>query len=563
MTAQSTLLMGAARLLSLSVLPLQAVGMGGVGLLGNLDAVAATSTPLPLAQTHLGSLEDAAYWRNLCQLRAADRQYEAALQACASALEIDPGDVDTWLRHSNLLLQTEQYPEAVASAIEATKLQSDHSLALTYQCMGQYEMGQSEAALSACSQALEADRHWDEQSADLARLYHTRALVQQGDYETAQTTYDLLLRDAPDQSQVLTYQCEASVAQSDYEAALDQCQAALAGDSHWSWGDAALAWYLQGLAHQGLGDDAAAVEAFDAAIRLNANDADIWLAEGESLVALNREAEALLAYNRAVKLRPDSSQALVGQCSALNAAQQYEAALNACQTALSGDGDWGNWDAAVAWSEQGQALAGQGDYRAALAAVDRAVGLNPNYAEAWNNRGVIYWYQRDYRNAIASLQKAAEANPNYAQPWANLGRMMRALGQYDRAVAAYDRAIELAPEDAGIWASRSVVLWQQQNYAAALAAADKAIELNPTSYQGWYNRGTTLVALENYEDALTAYEQALTLQPSSADAWTGLGLTLSNLERYNEARGALSRAVNLNPQQMVAQQALRSLPDSR
>ena len=57
---------------------------------------------------------------------------------------------------------------------------------------------------------------------------------------------------------------------------------------------------------------------------------------------------------------------------------------------------------AQAWNEKGAALIGLKEYKKALAATNRAVGIQSYYPEAWNNRGVALWHLQEYLEASAS-----------------------------------------------------------------------------------------------------------------------------------------------------------------
>ncbi|MBD0336436.1 MAG: tetratricopeptide repeat protein [Cyanobacteria bacterium Co-bin13] len=509
------------------------------------------------------TLENFGYWQALCRLQVEAEKYVEAQAACAAALQLRPQEPDLWTTQSSLLLALAQYPEAIAAAQQALTLNSDNALkalALAHQCRAYLELRQPDQALDLCQQALKLTESGDEASLASLWLYQGRALAQQQDFEAALVAYERALLFDRQDAQVLTYRCQAYLDLKQYGNALESCEAALDGNSSWGSASPALAWSLRGMAYRELGQLVPAVAAFDQALTLNPADAPIWLAQGQALEALGRSEEALLSYNRAVALQPDWPQARAGQCALLNQTAEYEAALAACEQALAGNGDWGAVGAAAAWSQQAQAYLGLDQPQAALAAINRAVGLNSEYAAAWNNRGAILARLENWQGAIASLQRATELDPTYASPWINVGRIQRLLGQYEAALTAYDQAIALDPNDAETWANRSVVQWYLKQHEAALESADRAIALDERTYLGWYNRATALVSLERYPEAGRAYQQAIRISPDSADAWTGMGVVLSRLNRYDEARQVLAKALELNPQQGVAQAAWRALP---
>ena len=54
---------------------------------------------------------------------------------------------------------------------------------------------------------------------------------------------------------------------------------------------------------------------------------------------------------------------------------------------------------------------------ACLAGVEKAIALDPNYAEAHLNRGVAYGQLKRHDEAIAAFDRALRLNPNLPNAW--------------------------------------------------------------------------------------------------------------------------------------------------
>jgi tetratricopeptide (TPR) repeat protein len=525
-----------------------------------------------LAQANLEHLRDFGYWENLCELLTTTGETDRALAACERAIELKPKEARIWAMHSRVLLDAKRYSEAIASANQALTFDANNSLALTYECMAYTALGQNETALDKCNAALRVNGDWGNQSPALAWRYRGMILGQREQYEQALVAYDRALLLEPKNSLTWLHRCEALVSLSRYPEAIDNCTTALQGDGKWVPENPALAWYYQGIAQTRLDHYQQAIAAYDRAVSLDPNHAPSWTNQGWVLEHLNRPAEALTSYNRAVDLSPKSSQALVGQCTVLNQMQQYEQALAACQKAIQGDGVWWEMGVAQAWNQQSQALAGMGNYEAALAAANRAVGIAPNLAVAWSDRSVVLWYLKNYTEALTSVNRALELDPNAAQAWGNQARIFRSLGQsqaewdsnaatryYQQAITSYQRALQLQPNNAELWANQSAVYWVLQDYNNALTAANQALYSAPNSAQAFQNRGAALVGLNRYEEARQSYQRATELDANNADAWASLGVILVQLHQVEPGKAALERALSLNPQQALARNAMHIL----
>ncbi|HET8546381.1 MAG TPA: tetratricopeptide repeat protein [Bryobacteraceae bacterium] len=76
----------------------------------------------------------------------------------------------------------------------------------------------------------------------------------------------------------------------------------------------------------------------------------------------------------------------------------------------------------------------------------RAIKLNPKYAEAINNLGTIYYAQKSYRRAIGQYKRALKLTPESASIYSNLGYAQFARKQYGLAMESFNKALELDPQ---------------------------------------------------------------------------------------------------------------------
>jgi len=66
--------------------------------------------------------------------------------------------------------------------------------------------------------------------------------------------------------------------------------------------------------------------------------------------------------------------------------------------------------------------------------------------------------------AIEAYNKAIEINPKYADAWYNKGVTLVQLERQEEAIKAFDKAIEIYPKYAGAWNNKGVALaiWEDQ-----------------------------------------------------------------------------------------------------
>lgn len=106
----------------------------------------------------------------------------------------------------------------------------------------------------------------------------------------------------------------------------------------------------------------------------------------------------------------------------------------------------GNSESAVILNKLGIAYHQMTDLEQARRYYERAVKVNPKYAEAINNLGTVHYARRSYRRAIGYYKRALVQTPNSASIYSNLGTAYFARKNYKDAMIAYEKALQLDPE---------------------------------------------------------------------------------------------------------------------
>ncbi|XVJ51488.1 MAG: tetratricopeptide repeat protein [Vampirovibrio sp.] len=75
--------------------------------------------------------------------------------------------------------------------------------------------------------------------------------------------------------------------------------------------------------------------------------------------------------------------------------------------------------------------------RKAIEGYTKVLELNPNHKRAYNNRGIGKRYLKDYEGALADLNQAHALDPNWPIVYANLANVYRSLKQFDKALCLY------------------------------------------------------------------------------------------------------------------------------
>ena len=91
-----------------------------------------------------------------------------------------------------------------------------------------------------------------------------------------------------------------------------------------------------------------------------------------------------------------------------------------------------------------------------------------------------YLRLKRYDEALAAIDKALEIDPNDAIFWNNKGYALNGLKRYDEALAVFDRALEIDPDEALAWKNRGETHSRLGDRHEALAHLRKAVKLDPS-----------------------------------------------------------------------------------
>lgn len=99
--------------------------------------------------------------------------------------------------------------------------------------------------------------------------------------------------------------------------------------------------------------------------------------------------------------------------------------------------------------QQGDYAYDQGNCTQAITDYTQAIKLNPQDAQVYNNRGYTYMLLHQYDKALADLDKAITIRPDYANALMNRGDLYNYYYaiNHDRAIADYDRVMASDPQN--------------------------------------------------------------------------------------------------------------------
>ncbi len=199
-------------------------------------------------------------------------------------------------------------------------------------------------------------------------------------------------------------------------------------------------------------------------------------------------------------------------------------------------------------NNRGVGLLEQYRFTQAVAELQKAVALAPQYAQARINLAIAQLHVPDLAAASKAALEAATLAPRSAQPAYVLGLIARAEGKTDDALRELERVRALDPDDVGANVNLGQVLLEARRYAEAIPVLETATRSEPFNVTAAYSLGTALLRAGRRADGAGILARFEKLRESPYR--TQLGRNYLEQGRYAEAvasTGAEAELVDARP----------------
>lgn len=175
--------------------------------------------------------------------------------------------------------------------------------------------------------------------------------------------------------------------------------------------------------------------------------------------------------------------------------------------------------------ERGREAFERRDYAAALVDFRGALAERPGFADIWNLTGLCLSFLGRGEEALAAFDRAVEINPEYAEAYLNRSFVLHEAGRYDEARESMELAGRLEAGSTGRFTS-----------AVSARLANAHAEL-----------GDLYLSASAPEEAVAQYRAALELRPRFVDIRRKLALALCEVGELDEAVAELEGCLEVNP----------------
>ena len=179
----------------------------------------------------------------------------------------------------------------------------------------------------------------------------------------------------------------------------------------------------------------------------------------------------------------------------------------------------------------------KGEVSESLYFLNKAIEINPNYAEALMNRGLIKFSQENKLGARADLKLAHRLKPHVKRIWNLVVGLEIEAQEYSGAIVLLINMLEIDPLNPDLFAKLALCYQHLKDFGLAIENYKKALALKPDFVEAYNNLAVAFIEIGKLEEAIEAYTNVIHIQPNSTDAMLNLHTIMVQLPPKNADYG--------------------------
>jgi tetratricopeptide (TPR) repeat protein len=270
---------------------------------------------------------------------------------------------------------------------------------------------------------------------------------------------------------------------------------------------------------------------------------------------LDEGKEAVACFRKAVKINPEYSEARGNLGAALLKIDNVQEAIIQLLQTTSDDPRM-----AAAWNSLANAYIADHAPVNAMEAADRALSIDPNYANANSSKGQLLRQLGRNNDAIAPLARAAKIEPDITEHWVNLGAAYSSSGQLENATKALNQAVLMDSNLAEAQTMLAAIYGWQGDISSAKKTFEGLIDAYPNYGEPF--RGLSMIdRIESGNHLIAKIEDGFSASEENSDNQMHFGYALAkayhDLDRYDDVAAPLLQASSIRRQQDVYNRAVQ------
>jgi tetratricopeptide (TPR) repeat protein len=281
-----------------------------------------------------------------------------------------------------------------------------------------------------------------------------------------------------------------------------------------------------------------AIAEFQQAVDLDSEYLEAYNNLALALARAKRFDDAVRVFHSALTRAPKNVELRLNLSRALRGKGNLDAAFIELRSILK------DADNAQAECEIAEILGQKHDFRGAVEASEKALGLSPGMDNADIALGLAL---RGQAAVVSKNRPAHHATNSQAQRSYDSGRELLARRDVTGAETEFEKAVQADPTWAEAQNLLGFTLGQSGDLQAAIDRLHKSVALDTSLATAHYNLGVALWYAGQQPESLTELQTAIRLDPAFAEAYSFLGMASEHNGELDDARQYLQRAISVNP----------------
>jgi len=305
------------------------------------------------------------------------------------------------------------------------------------------------------------------------------------------------------------------------------------------------------------GDNAAAREQYDAALKHGGTETELLIEAGRVCMQQGDVSAAMERFEKAANLCPGDIEPIVGVLKAamlLGEKDKSEAyALKVLKQ---------NPDNSTALTILAELYAAQGDTNNAIVSIDHAIENTNDPGPVILEKARLLSNASKHDQALSVLESDIEAFSENHDAWELLGDLYEQSGDIEASINAFTKAIKLAPLHFHCHLRIADLCIKHNELDKAMLHLDNAVKLqsdDDDSGKLQATLGNLFVARKQFDRAYKAYSISIKLAPTNANLYFKAGLALKQLKDYSEAMLMFKKSVEIDPNNVSAHRQLAAV----
>ncbi len=200
----------------------------------------------------------------------------------------------------------------------------------------------------------------------------------------------------------------------------------------------------------------------------------------------------------------------------------------------------------------GNALQKIGQHAVAIESYRRAIALNPAWAEAYLNCGNSFDALGQFADALWNYDKVIECNPGFSGGRINRANVLAKLGRQPEALEEYNLATTMGKDAYQAYVGSAEIFIAQSRFSEAIEKCQLAIKIKPMESLPHFLLGTIYFRVRELNHAAAYFRRAIELRANYAEAYNGLAMSFVKAGHFSEAHQSFRKALEINPSLHIA-----------